>query len=210
LPPALVIHKVDDIIHLVSEAAPSLLPIFRSQHQLGILGYLYVYAGKAFSLANISRATTVPQATVSREVDRLSKAGLVVTSTAGRMKMAEANTDSPYFSDLQSILLKASGPATLLREHLSKVPGIEEAYIFGSWARRYEGELGPPPVDIDVAVVGDADPDDVDASCRAVERSLGMEVNPVLLTPREWRSRRSPFVRQLKNAPLVPLLDHAQ
>jgi predicted nucleotidyltransferase len=194
----------------VSETAPSLLPIFRSQHQLAILGYLYVHAGKAFSLADISRGTATPQATVSREVDRLSKAGLVAASTAGRMKLAEANTDSPYFSDLQSILLKATGPATLLREHLSRVAGIQEAYIFGSWARRYEGELGPPPADIDVVVVGDVDPDDVDATCRAIEHSLRMEVNPVLLAPREWRSRRSPFVRQLRNAALVPLVEHAR
>jgi predicted nucleotidyltransferase len=190
----------------MSQAAPSLLPIFRSQHQLDVLGHLYVNAGKGFSLADITRATAVPQATVSREVDRLAKAGLVMISTVGRMTIAEANSDSPYFNDLQSILLKVSGPSTLLREHLSTVPGVEEAYIFGSWARRYEGEHGPPPADIDVVVVGDSDPDDVDASCRAAERRLGMEVNTALFRPREWRSRRSTFVRQLKNGPLIPLM----
>ena len=31
-----------------------------------------------------------------------------------------------------------------------------DIFIFGSWAARYRGEPGPPPNDIDVAVVSDS------------------------------------------------------
>ena len=56
---------------------------------------------------------------------------------------------------------------------------MEEAYIFGSWARRYEGELGPPPADIDVLIVGDADPED---ACKGLQDLFDVEVNSVVVS----------------------------
>ena len=34
------------------------------------------------------------------------------------------------------------------------IRGIGEAYLFGSWARRYVGERGAPPGNIDVVIIG--------------------------------------------------------
>ncbi len=34
--------------------------------------------------------------------------------------------------------------------------GVQEAFVFGSWAARYMGEPGAAPRDIDVVVIGDA------------------------------------------------------
>lgn len=199
-----------DIIRSVSEAPPGLLPIFRSRHQLELLGHLFVHAASAFSIAELERHTGIPQQTVSREVDRLAKAGLISVRTAGRMKLVEAAADSPYFPELRALLLKATGPATVLGDRLAQVAGIEEAYIFGSWARRYEGELGPPPADVDVLVVGDADPDAVEAACVEAGRRLGLEVNPVVLSQDEWPRSRSGFIRQLRQDPVLRLLPARQ
>jgi predicted nucleotidyltransferase len=102
-----------------------------------------------------------------------------------------------------------AGPAIVLGDRLARVPGIAEASIFGSWARRYEGELGPPPADIDVLIVGDPDPDAVEAACVEAGGDLGLEVNPVVLSLREWREARSGFVRQLRKDALVQLLPEA-
>jgi predicted nucleotidyltransferase len=194
-----------DNIRSVSESPPGLLPIFRSRHQLRLLGELFVHAGSAFSIAELERRTGIPQQTISREVDRLSKAGLLAVRSVGRTKLVEANADSPYFTELRALLLKAAGPAVVLGDRLAQVSGITEAYVFGSWARRYEGEVGPPPADVDVLIVGDADPDAVEAACVVAGRELGLEVNPVVLSKQEWRRSRSGFVRQVRNGPLVQL-----
>ena len=193
----------------MSEAPPGLLPIFRSRHQLRLLAHLFVHAGSPSSIAELERRLGVPQQTISREVDRLTKAGLLSVTTAGRMKLVEANSASPCFPELRGLLLKAAGPALVLGERLAEVPGIGEAHVFGSWARRYEGELGPPPADVDVLVVGDPDPDSVEVACVEAGRHLGLEVNPVVLSEAEWRGARSGFVRQLRRGPLVRLLPAA-
>ena len=48
-------------------------------------------------------------------------------------------------------------PLPVLSQLLACVPGINAAYIYGSWAARYHHEPGGPPNDLDVLVIGAAD-----------------------------------------------------
>jgi DNA-binding transcriptional ArsR family regulator len=136
-----------------------LLPLFRSEHQLHLLGELFVYAGEARSISELAGATGIPQATVSREVARLEEAGLLKSVQRGRLRLVEADDQLPYYNELRALLVKTMGPAALLKHELSGVPGIEEAFVYGSWAARYHGERGPAPRDIDVVVIGEPDLD---------------------------------------------------
>jgi len=190
----------------VSRSAPGLLPIFRSGAQLALLGQLFLNPGREQTLADLEQSTGVPQQTVSREVARLLNSGLLVGRRVGRQHFVKANEASPYFPELSGLLLKALGPQLLLAERLAKLVGVEEAYLFGSWARRYIGEIGLPPGDIDVVVVGEPDVDSVYDASSEVGRLVGQDVNPVVLTPAEWRARRSGFVRELRKGPLVSLV----
>lgn len=197
---------MSDITHYVSRSAPALLPVFRSRNQLELLTHLFLNSGERFSISDLERRTGIPQQTVSREVERLERAGIVVTSRVGRTKLVQANEASPYFPELRALLLKVGGPAGVLADELRQVPGVVAAFVFGSWARRYEGEVGPPPGDVDILIVGDADPYLVDAACRAAERRLLLEVNAVVITEREWAEARSGFLRQIKRAALIPIV----
>ena len=60
--------------------------------------------------------------------------------------------------------------------------GIESAFIYGSWARRYQGETGAPPGDIDLLVVGSVQVDDVYDVMEMASARLSREVNPTVLT----------------------------
>jgi len=189
----------------VSRSAPGLLPIFRSDSQFALLGHIFLHPEREQTLAELQEATGIPQQTVSREVSRLLRAGLLKGRRVGRLHYVAPNQASPYFPELSGLLLKTFGPRSLLAERLSKLDGIEEAFLFGSWARRYEGEPGPSPSDIDVVVIGEPDVDAVYEAAGEVGRVLDQEVNAVCLNPVEWRSARSGFVKELRNGPLVPL-----
>ena len=206
----LAIRILNDIIQVMnSSRVPALLPIFRSPQQLKVFAHLLINAGKEFTVPELVRVTEVSQPTVWREIDRLEKAALVTTESVGRSKVVKANEDSPYFSELRSLAMKLLGPAIILSERLEALEGVEEAYIFGSWARRYEGEPGPPPADIDVLIVGDADPDDAEDACQGLQELFDVEVNSVVVSRSDWKAARSGFLREVKKGPLVPVVEKA-
>jgi len=195
-----------DIIHHTRTSSPPLLPIFRSEHQLHLLGELFVYAAHARSVAELAAATDIPQATVSREVARLDEAGLVRSVRRGRLRLVEANDRLPYYHELRSLLLKTIGPAAVLTRELAGVEGIDGAFIFGSWAARYHGEPGPAPNDIDLMVIGEPDLDELYAACGRAEAEIHLDVNPVVRSKSEWRHRGSGFLADVRKGPTVSVV----
>jgi DNA-binding transcriptional ArsR family regulator len=170
-----------------------------------LLGQLFLRPDVEHTIAQLESATGIPQQTLSREVARLIQAGLVRDRRQGRMHLVAADQTSPYFPELAGLLLKALGPKEVLSEELAAVPGIREAYIFGSWARRYDGIPGDPPRDVDVVIIGEPNVDEIYAACQRTARTIGQEVNPVVLSPREWKQKRSGFLRQLDGGNLVQI-----
>jgi hypothetical protein len=86
------------------------------------------------------------------------------------------------------------------------VSGLAELHIFGSWAARLLGEPGTTPADVDVLIVGPADPDEAyDAADRAARR-LHRDVNPTVVSHKRWADQTDPFINQLKHRPLLRLL----
>ena len=179
------------------------MPLFRSEHQLRLLGELFVYASEARSVSELAAATGIPQATVSREVARLEEAGLLRSVRRGRLRLVEADVQLPYHHELRALLLKTIGPAAVLTQELSGVPGIDEAFVYGSWAARYHGEPGPAPRDIDLLVIGEPDLDGLYAACRRVEKELRLDVNPIVRSPAEWQRRGPSFLAEVRRGPLV-------
>lgn len=161
-------------------AAPSLLPILRSQQQGELLALLLGDPDLEASLSELGSQIDMPTPSVHREIERAERAGIVRSRKVGNTRLVRAATDSPYFEGLSDVLTKAFGPPRLLANALATITGVERAVIFGSWAARAAGEQGERPVgDIDVLVLGDPDRDEVFARIRPIEERLG---RPVQLT----------------------------
>lgn len=196
------------MIQSVSESAPAILPIFRSAQQLRLLGVLFSPEAEPMSVGELAERAGVAQATASRELGRLYEHGIIVDEHVGRTRLVRANRDLPWAADLQALLAKTVGVPSRLADALGSVSGVDEAWVFGSWAERYAGHPGPPPADVDVVVVGSASLTAVRTACRDVEASVGLEVNPVVLAAREWAAADDGFTRTIRSGALVqvPLL----
>jgi predicted nucleotidyltransferase len=181
------------------------LPIFRSPAQAKLLTHLFVTgADRPLSLSALSDRTEIPVSTVQREVEQLEQAGLVRSERVGQTRLVAANRDSPYFSELEGLLLKAFGPQVLLSSLLRRIRRIDHAYVYGSWASRYHDEPGQAARDVDVLVVGDPDVNAVYAAARRAETALGVEVNPIVISEAEWETPKG-LVQRIKAGPLVEL-----
>ena len=120
-------------------------------------------------------------------------------------RQVSADVDAAIFPKRQSLLLKTVGPKPVLESALGEVFGTESAFIYGSWARRYAGEAGAPPGDIDLLVVGTPRVDAVYDVSEKASSQLGREVNPTVLTQHEWEKSTEGFIEQLRRSPLVRL-----
>jgi DNA-binding transcriptional ArsR family regulator len=183
-----------------------LLPLLRSPLLGELLAWMYLHPDQTCSITDLARRFAVSQSTVSREADRLVASGLIREERRGNLRLLRASLDSPLARPLTELLTLTYGPASVLGELLATIDGVAEAYIYGSWAARHAGETGPPPRDVDVLVVGDADDDDLFDAARSAERRLGREVNVHRVTRAKWQKPDSdPFLTSVRSRPLVPI-----
>jgi len=191
-------------------ATPSLLPILRSRQQGEILTAVLGDPDVEYSLSSLAEQLRLPYPSVHREIERAEQAGLVVSRRLGNLRLVRANPESPYYSGLTDVLLKAFGPPVVIGAELTGVNGIEDALIFGSWAARYHEQQGPRPVgDIDLLLLGNPDRDQLyDAVARASAR-LGREIQVTIRKPGWLTAGSGTFHDTVTSRPLVPVpFDH--
>lgn len=121
----------------------------------------------------------------------------------GTARLVRANTKARLYKPTQALIEATYGPRVVLESLLSKIDGIEAAFIFGSWAARYAGEQGHAPNDIDVMVIGNISRRDLAELAEAAENILHMEVNIERISPEAWASQEDPFVKTLFRHPLI-------
>ena len=85
---------------------------------------------------------------IRRELNRLEKAGLLVSKTEGRRKLYSVNNTHPLTSDLTSIVRKVSGIDALVERVTANLPSLEQVWVCGDTAK------GLPSEYIEAVLVG--------------------------------------------------------
>ncbi len=187
--------------------APALLPILRSDAVGAILAHVFVTPGRRWTLGELAAVAEIPLPTATREVTRMVTAGLLREERVGRTRQIRANSASRLYEPMRQLVLLTYGPLPVLEAMLGGVRGIQEAYIYGSWAARYSGVEGAEPNDIDVLVVGDADPEELFEAGEQARMQLHRDVNIRSVAPASWADPQpvDPFLQHVHANPLVAL-----
>lgn len=183
---------------------PPLLPLLRSRLQAEVLTLAMLNPGREWSLTDLASRVGASVSSVQREITRAEQAGVVSSRRLGNVRLVRA-ADSPLTASLTELLLRSFGPRQVMAEELQGVEGIDAAYLFGSWAARYEGEAGRAPADLDVLVIGAPDRDELDDAAQRAEGRLAREVNVTIRSPAWWREGSDGFHADLMRRPLVPV-----
>jgi DNA-binding Lrp family transcriptional regulator len=187
-----------------------LLPLLRSRVQGDLLALVYLNPDEEYSITEVAHRIGASVKAVHQEVTRLVETGLLSDRKLGTSRLVRSVQNSLLTRALTDLLAVTYGPLPVLTRSLAGLEAIEQAFIYGSWAARYNGEPGPVPADVDVLVVGDVDPDDLDERAREAEAVLRREVNIRRLRPATWENEEDPFVATVKTRPLVELHIHTE
>jgi len=182
--------------------APPLMPLLRSRLQAELLTLVLLTPGREWSLTELAERAGASVSSAQREMARAEDAGVISSRRLGNTRLVSA-ADSPLTGPLTELLLRSFGPRQIVAEELAGLAGIEEAYLFGSWAARYTGQPGRAPADIDVLVIGDPDRDELDEAAQRAGSRLAREVNVTVRPSRWWHQGGDGFHAEVTRRPLV-------
>ena len=140
-----------------------------------ILAATLIEPDRAWYVSELAHRMGVPPSSLQRELQGLTAAGILKTHRQGRMVYFQANTDSPVFPDLRSLLLKTAGLRDVLADALHSLGGkVLVAFVYGSMASGSEHSDS----DIDIMLIGTLAPAELAMPLRGAREVLGREINP--------------------------------
>ena len=145
------------------------------QTRSALLGILYGHADQSFYLRQLVREVGAGHGALQRELKHLTDMGLIVRTVQGNQVLYQANSQSPIFSEIKSLITKTVGIHDVIRSALASLGSeIQIAFVYGSVARQMERANS----DVDLMVLGNAPFSDVVSALGPAQRALGREINP--------------------------------
>jgi predicted nucleotidyltransferase len=177
-----------------------------SDSQSRVFRWLFGQPEREFHLSELRRLTGLGSASLQRELNRLSEAGLVRSDRVGNLRRFQANAKSPVYAELVALTRKSLGVQPMLREALLPLAAdLQAAWIYGSVAKQTDTAQS----DIDVMLVGkNLLLGKVLELLVPLETQLGRKINPTCFTPAEFKRRRAQpdsFVNRVLAQPILPL-----
>ena len=84
-----------------------------------LLGRLYGHSDESFYLRQLVRAVGAGHGALQRELKHLTDLGLIVRRVQGNQVLYQANSQSPIFSELKSLIAKTVGIHDAIRSALA-------------------------------------------------------------------------------------------
>ena len=171
-----------------------------------LLAVAFLSPEKWWYLSELATHLGTSPSSLQRELDSLTKGGVLTRKVEGRRTYYKAQGDSPVFESLRELLSRTAGLLPALQSGLARLRDkIEWAAVFGSVARGEE----TPESDIDLLLVGDAATADLHPTLRRIEHRFGREVNLIRYSKKEFRDRlraRDHFLTSVTKGPVITVM----
>jgi predicted nucleotidyltransferase len=179
--------------------------LFSSRVRVKVLTIFLTNPESRFYTRELERVLNESPYAIQRELHRLEGIGLLEAERQGNIKYYWVNQAFPIYHELRGIILKTSGLGGTLREALSDLGTIEEAFIYGSVAAGDEDGSS----DVDLMVVGEVDLLGLSEIVSRLEDSTGREINYTVYTSEELETKLregDPFLENVQAAPRIVLV----
>jgi len=177
-----------------------------SKTRRGVLALLFGHPDKAFYTREIVAYAGAGSSQVQKELDQLTRAGLLIRERRANQVYFRVNPEAPVFAELSGLIAKTFGIADVVRGALAPLAHlIEVAFIYGSVARNTHHSGS----DIDVFIVGDVLLSHLSLPLSEVEKRLGRPVSATIFDRKEFAGRlanRDHFIAKVLAGPKILLI----
>jgi len=142
---------------------------------------------------------------VGQELDRLERTGILTSERIGRARRYRVDDQSPIASEIRSLVQKTIGVEARIRDAIADLRGMEEAFLYGSYARGAARATS----DLDLFVIGPVDEERLSERLTEAERELGRDINVASYERGELERLRMEgdlFVERVFEGPRVMLI----
>jgi predicted nucleotidyltransferase len=180
---------------------------FNSALRRKLLAFYFTNPTTSLYLRDLAARLHLDPANLSRELGRLERQGVFISDRRGNQKYYRLNTKYPLHKEIERIVFKTIGVVGQLKKALPQVAGINQAYLYGSFARNQQDANS----DIDLLLVGDVKMMELEPVIRNLEKQFGREINYTVISSRELKKKRAqkdPFFETLWRGKKIPLMIH--
>jgi predicted nucleotidyltransferase len=157
----------------------------RSKITQVVLAHLFLNGQEAYASA-LAKRLHLDRGNLVRKLHELEREGLLTSERRGHERYYKLNTAFPLLQEYKTIIQRTVGLERQLQQVLQAVKGIEQAYIFGSYATDQMDAAS----DIDLLVVGDHTTTALQRHIAELQKATDREINVVSIGAAEFSRKR--------------------
>ena len=182
-----------------------LFSITKSKLREDLLALYFTNPNKKYYLRELERILNFSVGNIRRELIKLESTGLFLSENKGNLLYYYLNQSYPLFKELKSIIFKTSGVPRMLHNVLEKFDDIDQAFIYGSFAKGEEREDS----DIDLLIIGEVNEDKLIEEIGKLERKLQREINYAIYEKEDFKKKKkegNPFILDISKEKKIFLI----
>ena len=141
---------------------------------------------KKYYLRELERILDFSVGNIRRELINLENSGLFLSENKGNLVYFFLNKKYPLLKEVKSIILKTSGVSKILRNNLKKIKGVNQAFIYGSFAAGDERADS----DIDLMIIGKVDEEKLIEEINKIEKKLQRDINYTIYEKHDFKKKK--------------------
>jgi len=158
----------------------------RSKVTTKLLDYYFLNPEAEVYINELARILDLDPKNTETKLKELEEKGLFKSEFRGKQRYFFLAKDNPILEHYRQIFLKTHGIEKRLKDMLSGIKGIKEAYLFGSYASNKMDSSS----DIDILAIGTHSVLELQRIIAKLQKDTGREFNVTNLSPKEFAAKK--------------------
>ena len=167
-----------------------LTELFTSRTRINLFLKLFLNPGISCYLRELAREFHLTPNALKGELDNLSQAGYLKKEQRGQSIFYRANTNHPFYPEINSIVKKYYGIDKIVEQILNDLGKVDAIYILDDYAEGRDSGL------IDVMIVGDVNMGIIQGLRPSIENEIKRKIRVMVMTAQEFPESRKMLLKR--------------